>query len=71
MKPEITFEMLTTDQLKGLLDVREGKNLPYALWRELHILGLVKVNMSADDESPLMDVLTDRGLELIGVLTHG
>lgn len=69
MKSQITFEMLTTEQLKGLLEVREGKNLEYELWQELHVMGLVTFNMIGG--APLEDVLTDRALEILGVLAHG
>lgn len=65
--PLVTLDTITTEQLKRLLDIREGKNLPYELWRELHLLDLVAVKFGNSGE-PVMDVLTDEALEILGEL---
>lgn len=67
--PLVTLDTITTEQLNAILEVRSGRNLPYDTWRELHLLGLVSVNMSADDNAPVMDVLTDEALVILGELT--
>lgn len=66
--PLVTLDTITTEQLNAILEVRGGRNLDYDTWRELHLLGLVSVNMSADDNAPVMDVLTDEALEILGEL---
>lgn len=68
MKPEITFEMLTTDQLKTMLRIRAGECVEYELWDELFKLGLVDI-MPGEGEVLVQDILTDRALEILGVLT--
>lgn len=69
--PLVTLDTITTDQLKGLLDVREGKNLPYELWRELHLLDLVTIKFgSSKNAATIEDILTDSALELLGELAQ-
>lgn len=67
--PLVSLDTLKQYQLDGLLRISHGENLDYELWKELHSLDLVATNMASDNNVPVMDVLTDKALEILGELT--